>query len=506
MFGKSKLGFGLAVALMALCLAGGCGSAASRKQAMSQQGSPKYVFLFIGDGMGIVQAHVAEVYRHAVKNVGAADPKSGIEKLSMSSFPVMGLMTTYSANQQTTDSAAAGTAIATGRKTANETDSMDPAGKLCYASVADAARARGMKVGIVSSTSITDATPAVFYAHQSSRGQQYEIGLQLAASPFEYFAGGKVGEAEGLQGNVLELAARNGLKVVTTREALAECRPGQRVLFQDRMPCEMDRPAHGVTLAELTAKGIELLDNPDGFFMMVEGAKIDGAGHNNDARTLIGETLALDAAIDEALRFYREHPLETLIVVTADHETGGMTLNTDGRKSPLGIASLAAQKRSWPAFSSEVFTPFKQKQAWTSTADNIPDDLKLSIRDSFGLDWEELGDAQKDTLEDAYDASMATRGKLDEKGRRPSLPGYGRYEPLPVTVSRVVGDRAGIGWTTTSHTCVPVPVRALGAAAYHFDGFYDNTDIAKKLAGILRVALPDPSPVAVEKQPAAEAK
>ncbi|HOI54516.1 MAG TPA: alkaline phosphatase [Phycisphaerae bacterium] len=486
----------LAVACVGLWLAAGCAPSVTEQQVLSNQGVPKYVFLFIGDGMGVAHVHAAEIYLGAVENAKAGKSGPGMHRLTMTQFPVSGLITTYSASSQVTDSAAAGTALATGHKTSNGTVSMDPDGRLCYTSVATAARARGMKVGIVSSTCITDATPAVFYAHQPYRGEQYEVGLQLAASPFEYIAGSEVGEAEGPQGNILDIARSKGVQVATSRYELATCRPGRRVFFQEKIPYEIDRPPHRVSLAELTAKGIELLDNPDGFFMMVEGGKIDGGGHNNDAAATIGEVLALDAAIDEAMRFYRKHPLETLIVVTADHETGAMALNNDYKRSPLGMAVLAGQTQSWNAFSFEVFNSVKETQTWTSTGDNIPEDLWQALGSRFGLTWDTLTDAEKTMLEDAYDASMASRGKVDEKGRRLAVPGYSRYEPLPLTAAKLVGYRAGIGWSTFGHSPMPVPVWAVGAAAWRFDGFNDNTDIPKGLAAAMRIELPEPQTAA----------
>jgi len=482
----------LAVVCVGLWLAAGCAPSVTEQQILSNQGVPKYVFLFIGDGMGVAHVHAAEMYLGAIDNAKAGKTRPGVRRLTMTQFPVSGLITTYSASNQVTDSAAAGTALATGHKTSNGTIAMDPEGKRCYTSVATAARARGMKVGIVSSTCITDATPAVFYAHQPYRGEQYEIGLQLAASPFEYIAGSEVGKADGPQGNILDIARGNGVQVATSRYELAACRPGRRVFFQEKIPYEIDRPPHRVSLAELTAKGIELLDNPDGFFMMVEGGKIDGSAHINDAATTVGEVLALDAAIDEAVRFYRKHPLETLIVVTADHETGAMALNNDYKRSPLGMAVLAGQTQSWNAFNVEVFEEVKKTQAWTSAEDNIPENLWQALGSRFGLTRDALTAAEKVMLEDAYDASMASRGKVDEKGRRLSIPGYGRYEPLPLTAAKLVGYRAGIGWSTFGHSPMPVPVWAVGAAAWRFSGFKDNTDIAKNLAAAMRVELPEP--------------
>lgn len=494
MNGRMKMTLGVMVAAMAVGLLAGCGQPAAFQPVDSQAAAPqdnraKYVFLFIGDGMGPAHEHIAEIYLAALKQPLLGKRKPGVERLTMSSFPVLGQATTYSADQQTTDSAAAGTALATGHKTSNGTISMDADDEKDYTSLATVAKAGGLKVGIVSSTSIDDATPAVFYAHQDARSEQHKIGLQLAASPFDYFAGGRLAEADQPEGNaLLEAAAKNGLKVIGTRDELMACRPGQRVFFQARMPYELDRPAYRPTLTDLTTKGIELLDNPDGFFMMVEGGKIDHAAHGSDARVLIEEVRSFDAAIERAVRFYRQHPLETLIVITADHETGGMTLGGGGAKSLLGIASLAAQKQSWQAFNFEMYAPFKRWQGWESPADDIPNLLKKSIREVFGLDYEEMSNAQKTRLEEAYDASMSLRG-VDLSTMKPH-PLYGRSDPLPLVVSQIVAQRAGIGFGTGSHTPLPVHVRALGAGAYRFSGCYDNTDVPKKMAEAMRMALP----------------
>jgi alkaline phosphatase len=451
----------------------------------------KYVFYFIADGMGPGQEHILEIYQHAVNQPLLGEPKPGVVRLTMSGFPVLGWATTYSADKQTTDSAAAGTALATGRKTSNGTVAMDSTDSYNYTSVATVAKAAGFKVGIVSSTAIADATPSVFYAHQGARADWYEILIQLSESPFDYFAGNEIKKLDSPNGTIEEIldrVAKKGFTVVKERDDLMACRPGQRVYFQGRLPYEIDRPYGRTSLADLTRKGIELLDNPNGFFMMVESAKIDYAGHGNDAGVLLGEMRALDAAVAEAVRFYQQHPTETLIVITADHDTGGVTLGCAGAKSKDGIASLAAQKQSWQAFNFEVYAPMKEWQGWESPADNIPDLLQKSLYDRLGLNYNELSADQKARLEEAYDVSMSQRG-IDRAKMKPH-PRFGRNDPLPLVASQLVAERAGIGFSTLGHTPMPTHVRALGSGAFRFGGLYDNTDVPKKIAQAMKITLP----------------
>ena len=193
-----------------------------------------------------------------------------------------------------------------------------------------------MKVGIITSVSIDHATPAVFYAHEDSRNNHYNIGVQLANSDFDFFGGGgflRPAGADGAEPHVLDIAQANGFTVARGATQLAAISPGTRTIAIDPLDdsqalyYEIDRvhDPETLTLAEYTAEAIRLLDNPHGFFMMIEGGKVDWACHANDARTAIDETLAFDKAVAEALAFYEQHPDDTLIVVTGDHETGGLS-------------------------------------------------------------------------------------------------------------------------------------------------------------------------------------
>jgi len=284
---------------------------------------------------------------------------------------------------------------------------------------------------------------------------------------------------------------------VTSREELNNCKPGERVIAYNKaeesrnaLYFEIDRPDNCVSLAEFTAKGIALLDNDKGFFMMVEGGQIDGACHNNDGVTAIYETIAFDDALEEALDFYKQHPKETLIVVTADHETGGMSIGY-GTSYDTAFELLKNQKMSWVRFVDTVLSKYSSEQ-WNSVEDNIPNGLKTDIAEAFGLVYDRLNPYEKDLLENAYDKHMSNtkrkRMTINEFREQDQLL-YGDKNPVGVTLTRILNSKAGIGWTTLAHTGTPVEVRARGVGCESFNGFYDNTDIPKKIAEIMQVNL-----------------
>jgi len=431
--------------------------------------SAKYIFLFIGDGMGEAQVRATELYSLT----------SGRGKLALSSLPVRGKISTASANAAVTDSAAAGTAMASGYKTNNGVLGMDPSKTKNLTSIAEMARDRGTKVGIVTSSFLNDATPASFYAHQPSRTDYYEIGEQLIDSGFDYFAGGGISRRKGRKGNLrdlYEIAREKGYRVLRTRGELASSRPGEKIIAvfaAGALPYEMDRPAESPSLAELTKRGIELLDNPNGFFLMVEGGKMDWGCHLNDAASLVHDMAAFDEGVKAALFFARRRPEETLIVVLADHETGGMSI--DGGKSSADIfTALSAQKESSESFSRKV-ADFRKNPK--QTFERI---LPIVI-DSFGL--HALSPTELDELRQAFAQSMLP--KEQRKRNREYLRRYGPYEPLSVTATRILNRKAGITWSSFGHSSADVPVFAHGAGAEHFAGEYDNTDIARKLIFLL---------------------
>ncbi len=462
----------------------------------------KYVFLFIGDGMASVQVHAAEAYlanRKVHDDVGGSEKT---EKLQMSTLPVEGLASTFPWNSLITDSAPAATAIATGKKTADGVISMDPTKTRNYTTISEAAKRAGMKVGVVSSVSIDHATPAVFYSHEPNRNSYHSIGHQLVTSGFDYFAGGGFVDVDGTRpgvtskGNILSTAVGAGYELADTRAEFEALVPGKKALAInpvldsaaalyyeiDRVHAD-DRPSH-ISLAEFTTKGIELLytQNEAGFFMMVEGGKIDWACHANDARTAIDDTIAFDDAVGVALSFMENHPHETLIVVTGDHETGGMSMGWAGTAYASHFELMEAQKVSFLALDARVAELKAASPAATLDLSPLVNEMETLL----GLKYSSLTTFEKERLDAAYVKAMF--GTSTNSAEEDSLL-YGSYNPFSVTVTHILNNRAGIGWTSYAHTAVPVPVYAGGAGAEKFDGYYDNTDIAKKLAAAMRLTL-----------------
>ncbi len=476
---------------------------------LATPGTPraKHVFLFIGDGMASAQINLTEAYlANKVEREDLGGPRK-VKLLNMSRLPVQGMCTTFAWNRYITDSAPAATALATGRKTVDGVVSMDPSKAIAYRTIAEQAKAAGMKVGIISSVSLDHATPACFYAHESHRNNYHNIGLQLVASGFDFFGGGGLKHPEGAHGNLLSNALAAGYVIADTKAEFEALTPGRKAIAFNPVLDEVknsqalyyaiDRsytiaadPAqadHHLTLAQFTQKAVGLLDNPRGFFLMVEGGKVDWACHANDARTVIDEMIAFDEAVGVAVAFMKHRPSRTLIVVTGDHETGGLTIGWAGTAYGTHLEKLETQRLSYHEFD-KLWANHKQACAPTSCPEDIPNDLKAQFQALFGLDWATLGDFDRKRLEDAYDQSLdRPSGKPPEENALL----YGPHTPLTVTITHVLNNRAGIGWTSYSHTGVPVPVLAGGCGAAAFDGYYDNTDVARKLARAMKLTLPN---------------
>ena len=476
-------------------------------------GQAKYVFLFIGDGMSPSQISAAESYKAVIEGKG---DRPGIARLNFTTFPHQAMTTTYSSESLITDSAAAGTAIASGTKTYNAGVGVDADGK-SVPTFAEMARDKGMKIGIVSSVSLDHATPAAFYAHQKSRKNYYEIGLELAASNFDYFAGGgfvdpegKKSKQEGDKIHVVEAIKKAGYAYVNDVDGFTSLQAGDKAVvvnphLQDEqsMHYAIDAQQGDLSLADLTAKGIEVLDNPDGFFMMVESGKVDWACHANDAATFIADMFAFEAAVAKAVDFAAKHPEETLIVVTGDHETGGMTLGFAGTKYSTYLQQLAHQKGSYVAFD-QKFAAWREANPQGTFEQvapliteffglRMPTDQELADMAKAGESKEyakELGNKyamhlqafELDGLKSAFARSMSGE-KINESGADYLL--YGSYEPLSVTLTHLLNQKAGISWTSYSHTGVPVLTSAMGAGSDAFQGYYDNTDLFTKFVDAL---------------------
>lgn len=452
---------------------------------------PKYVFLFIGDGMGANQVYSTEIYKAAIYG-----QEQG--RLSFTDFPVQSYCSTYSLSNPITCSAAAGTALATGFKTKNGVISKDSACTTSYTTIAEKAKQAGFKVGILTSVYINHATPAVFYAHQDSRKQYYEIAMQLAGSNFDYFAGGDIHNPKGTNGDqpdAIEYTISKGYRYVKTVDEFNQLKKGDDKILavnpnnypDGEMYYGIDSIKNKISLAQFTAKGIELLDNEKGFFMMVEGGKIDWACHNNDVATSIGEVMAFDSAVNVALNFYKQHPDQTLIIVTADHETGGMATGNNYKAYDMNIALLQNQKISVEEFSKKIQQLASQPKLFSF------DQLLLLTQHYFGFGdpngKNPLTDKEKALLQQAYQRDFIDKVPVDEEKANYNMNGDINVAGQVVAI---LDYRAGIGWTAKAHTAIPVPVRVLGCGQEHFKTYIDNTDIPKTIEQLMGLATAKP--------------
>lgn len=445
----------------------------------------KYVFLFIGDGMGLAQK-------------AAAEAVSG-RRLTLDAFPAHGVTGTRAANRFITDSAAAATALSTGRKTNIGRVGVTPGGERLV-TLAELTKETGRKVGIVTSVSLDHATPAAFYAHVPDRTRYHAIAHALAASGFDYFAGGGFKDPMGeraagsaSRGDAWEAVRTKGYAIVSDRAGFAALKPGDgKVLARNArlpdghaLPYAMDRRPEDIALAEFVAKGIEMLDNPRGFFMMVEGGKIDWACHANDIAAAVHEVLAFDAAVRRAVEFFERHDDETLIVVTGDHECGGLALGSATAGYAPRFALLRRQKMSVRRFTDEILRGFSGDFAAVKTV----------VSDCFGLRFE--GDSKTDPLvlepfqaailRDAFERRKPDAEEAAHVSGSEDRPLYDGIAPLAAGASRILGRKAGFGWTTDGHTGLPVLTAARGVGAGTFNGRYENTGIAFKVMAAMGI-------------------
>lgn len=445
--------------------------------------TPKYIFLFIGDGMSYPQIQLA------------ADYLGGKKSINFMNFSAAGSALTYNASRLIPDSASAGTSIATGHKTVTECLNMDKTATVTYETIAEKVhRQLGMKVGIISSEKLNHATPAAFYAHQDSRRNYYPIGLDLIKSGFEYFAGGAFIRPKGAKGNkasLYSLAKEAGYTVVRKQKdakkinSLPVIAVDEHLTDSSTMEFEIDRGKDMWSLKDYLKKGIEVLDNEKGFFIMCEGGKIDTACHANDAASAIHDIAALSDAVSEAVSFAKKHKDETLILVTGDHETGGLTIGSAGTKYDTYLSLLAKQKISFARYNSDYVSVYKKKK--TKFKKVLSDIKRLFGLKSSGKksDRMVLTGYEKKLLSNAYNISV--NKKSSNMSSQEKYKSYGKHEPLTVAITHILDNKSGVSFTTFSHTGLPAAVFADGANAEVFNGYYDNTEIYEKLAGILRV-------------------
>lgn len=445
------------------------------------QGQVKYVFYFIGDGMGVNQINVTETYLAALKG------KIGFEPILMSSLPVVGMVNTYSATNGVTDSAAGGTALASGHKTKNGAIGVLEDLQTPCTSIATWAKNAGKAVGVATTVAITHATPASFYGHQPSRKMYYEIGQDLCKSGFDFFAGADFHKPNTKEGepSLRQQAQAAGYTILTggykeyekkgkkaDKLILLQSDAQNEKLDSDHLPYALDQDKNDLTLEQIVRAGINFLSskNTDGFFFQVEGGMIDYACHRNDIGNAINEVLDFDKAIKVAYEFYQQHPDETIIVISADHETGGLVMG----KGPYELHTdlLKYQRKSIEELVRMLQADYKnnpKKFTWTAVEKTLKEQMGLGA----GIT---LDDKQKERLQNRWNAiekAIKENGEVNDS-----------IKELCETAKRILSEKALISWASGGHSNGYVPVYAIGPGTEIFQGRIDNTEIAPGMAKI----------------------
>lgn len=434
--------------------------------------------------MGSNQVLGAEMYRSAL----AGEPLGRVQTL-MTTFPYSGHASSYSKTNGITDSAAAGTSLATGTKTKNGMLGLDQ-DSARLTTIAEELKAEGWGIGIMTTVAIDHATPGAFYGHVDDRDKYYEIGLQLAESGFDFFGGAGFhypqGKDDDQEINLYRNAEQAGYRVAHGYEEairLQQSEISKLILVQkdddqgakhgSNLTYAIDRKEGDLTLNQIVRVAVPFLEaRHEKFFMMVEGGMIDYACHGDDAATAFGEVWDMNEAMQVAYDFYLAHPDETLIVVTADHETGGLALgNSD---YTLHLDQLQYQKcSSWVL--SDAFTQlFKEnkKPSW--------EQVQAIYRQYLGF-WEdvEITKEEEAKLKDLYKA--ACKGKTKSTKTM-----YKSINKLGDKGLALLNKKAHVGWTTYAHSAHAVPIFSIGPNAQLFSGWHDNTEIVPLMRKAIR--------------------
>lgn len=366
---------------------------------------------------------------------------------------LVGMVKTYSASSEVTDSAAAGTAMATGVKTKNGMISISPKGKKLQ-TILEAASDTGKSSGLVVTSTVTHATPAVFASHVTSRKKEAEIAKQYIGKVDVILGGGKKYFLPKSQGGVLQnedliaTALRQGYQLVESKEELHTAKKNKLLgLFaEEMMASELDRQKTSQpSLADMTKKAIETLDrNKKGFFLMVEGSQIDQAIHNHDAAWAMADTAAFEKAVEVALDFAKKNG-KTLIVIAGDHDTGGMSVG--GYEQYQANVDLLRQVKATGEEMARQLRPDRTN-------------IRATVKNATQLD---LTDTEVQKIRNANNPTRA--------------------------INDVISKRALIGWTSSVHTGTDVPLYAYGPASELFAGLKDNTDLPKLMAKAMGIKL-----------------
>lgn len=500
----------LSLAVGLTLLFGGCGPTARVPQhPTATVSSPRNIIMVIGDGMGPQQLALAEIYYQRTK-----DPRvAALNRFIASS--VHGTHIPLPERSLVNDSACAASQLAGGCRCEPRSVGIDVHGTQCH-SVAREAKVRGMRVGLVSDTRITHATPAAFFAHVRDRDSEHEIAEQLIESEVDLMLSGGVAlfipgaepcsqswcpdsshkkfmRTDGR--NLLNEARARGFSVIHSDGDLAQSsRLPLLGLFSPLYMADAFQEARRSepSLAQMTEKALTLLDSEKGFFLMVEAGQIDAAAHLNDAGWVLAEMLRLSSVLEVIEQFTKERD-DTLVLLTGDHETGGMGLSY--RKAALRPAHNNQHKKDGEELDfldvSTLQRLRKQKLPIAEALRRSHSQDAAEQRDRSGVlsgaieqaTGERLAD---DVLDEITDANAST-GTLTVGGHcsidKDFYP-YGAMK-LAARAGRAVGASQGVVWATGTHTTTPVPVMARGPMSERFVRWQWAGDVGRTLLDLV---------------------
>jgi alkaline phosphatase len=431
------------------------------------------VFVFLSDGAGIAHLEIARQYRRLIHNEGFVIVDKIIKE------GALGLMTTHAANSLSTDSAAAATAMADGCKAKIGAlgicaDGTDPT------SAMEIARQRGMKLGVITNSTVYDASPAAFLCHVPNRRDyaaildrylDLEPTILLGGGKEQFLSNSRPGGYRGDETDMITVFQKNGYVHVGTKQELEKAaRTKVLGLFSQRdMSFELDRDKTiEPSVADMTRATIRLLSEqaPKGFFAFIESENTDTASHLSDVASLIHDYREFYRAVGLAYEFYRKHPHDTLILVTSDHETGGLgfTQALKDLSSTKGDNLVAA-----------TIADLKKIQS-----------IRISLRKaSEMLGRNPTAEAVDKLMRDYFPGFILAPEYKEAILKRRPLSRTLFTEPVAQALGAMVANNVQAYWQTSTHTNNPVLVAALGVGSERFKGYYDNADFGKKLKAVI---------------------
>jgi alkaline phosphatase len=442
----------------------------------SKSAVPKYIFIFLADGAGIPHMEITRQYNRLIHNEGLVVTDKIIKE------GTLGLITTHAADSLSTDSAAAATALASGCKAKIGSIGMCADGTVPK-TVLEIAKEQGMRVGLLTNSTVYDASPAAFLCHVRSRRDhsaivdryvEFEPDLILGGGRDQFLPKSQAGSRRSDETDIIGSLTKKGYLYVSNKQELEQAQRGRILgLFSlAEMSLEIDRDRKTEpSIYDMTRAAIRLLheQSPRGFVAFIENENIDTAGHLTDIASLIHDYREFDRAVGLAYEFYKKYPQETLILVTSDHETGGLSFTMALRdlESSKGGNQIAGRLEDLKKIESISISLKKATEILgpQPTSESIDRLMKEHFR-GFVL------------APDIKEAML----------KRQPVSRTIYADVIANALGMMVANNTQAYWQTTSHTNHPVFVAALGPGAEKFRGYQDNADFGKNLKAILETA------------------